>query len=208
MAVNVVAQPGSQIHDQVERFSFRHSATWCVENSLMFCKTPNILISTKFLWIDYRNEIYFWGFYRCVNSGESLINWIKLEGNIDKIHKKIKFIPIIKHTITIYINSRWHIENNGICAYRNISAELKLRQLIILKHKNKQFWNLLAFSTQKIFHNTHRVHIGSYVLYAPNQWNIVIINQWHKKERLRFKTPQRILAVNFTILQLESKQHT
>ena len=30
--------------------------------------------------VYYRNEILFFGFYRCVNSGESLTNWIKPGG--------------------------------------------------------------------------------------------------------------------------------
>ena len=30
--------------------------------------------------VYYMNEFYFCGFYRCVNFGESLINWVKPEG--------------------------------------------------------------------------------------------------------------------------------
>ena len=31
-------------------------------------------------YMDYRNEFYFCGFYRCVNSGESLTIWVKPKG--------------------------------------------------------------------------------------------------------------------------------
>ena len=46
----------------------------------------------------YRNEILFFGFYRCVNSGESLTNWIKpgewFAGVYTSIKtKKLNFIP-------------------------------------------------------------------------------------------------------------------
>ena len=35
----------------------------------------------KYIFFQYyRNEILFFVFYRCVNSGESLTNWIKHEG--------------------------------------------------------------------------------------------------------------------------------
>ena len=43
----------------------------------MVCPTS---MSTLENWMYYRNEILFFGFYQCVNSGESLTNWIKPRG--------------------------------------------------------------------------------------------------------------------------------
>ena len=100
----------------------------------------------------------------------------------------------IKHTITIYIKSRGYIKNKGIYDCRSISTELKLWHLIILKHKNKQFWNLPDISTQGFTHYPDQ-HKGSHVLHAPNQWLIQLCLFKRSIFHVWFRTVMEIVLI-------------
>ena len=76
----------------------------------MLSKTfTNVLFCTKVEII--RNDIKFFGFYQCVNSGESLTNWalFSLWGIRRSLHinktQKLNFIPNHIIYIGIYINA-------------------------------------------------------------------------------------------------------
>ena len=72
-----------------------------------------------------RNEILFFGFYRCVNSGESLTNWIKPEGLYvkyvsDSPAKKLNFIPITRNIFKkdIQRHSKENIHLKSCCNWK------------------------------------------------------------------------------------------
>ena len=114
------------------------------------------------IFLYYRNELYFCGFYRCVNSSESFTNWVKPEGlwvirrsiHIDKIYKnyisfliiptlssKSFFVEIIVHFRPRRNENCSEISTHGI--YRSVKPFLqpiKSREIsIMLKSWNYIF---------------------------------------------------------------------
>ena len=124
----------------------------------------------------YRNEFYFCGFYRCVNSGESLTNWVKPEYSqralslwvirrslhIDKIHKNNNSFLIIptlssksyfcRHYFTHFRN--WRKEASSeipvLGIYRSVKLFLqpiKLHEISIMMRT----WNYKGYSTFNLY---------------------------------------------------------
>ena len=81
---------------------------WYVRLYLSLCPKCLILQHSYVYWIFrlcicYRNELYFFGFYRCLNSSKSLTNWVKPKVLYVKFYSnfviKILFLSTLLHIL-------------------------------------------------------------------------------------------------------------
>ena len=116
-----------------------------------------------------RNEFYFCGFYRCVNSGETLTNWVKPEGfyvkfwvirrrlHIDKIHQNnnsFRIIPTLPPKsyfcrYIVHFRGRRKENSSGIPAHGIYpSVKLFLQPIKFLKMSIvMRSWNYWTYDT-------------------------------------------------------------